>query len=195
MNRSFQRRRNRKNAGLGGEEVNTIDAPVLRALVSEIALVSTEVERRPRGPVRCLHLDQPRTTTVVERQNIVPRAVSVLSRDPSNLASEICSVRIPEVPAFYIDDERFTSLSQCAVPIIALDRIELSHKAVKAVWDCLRVRREHRSVDEYRRLGNCMRFGRRDAVEERRVFGQTAVDRIEDRGLIVPFGDITRYSR
>jgi hypothetical protein len=48
----FQGRRNGKDARVSGEQVNPVDAPFGRHLLSEIPLVAAQIERRARRPVR-----------------------------------------------------------------------------------------------------------------------------------------------
>jgi len=87
--------------------MNAIDTPLCRPLHCQITLVAAQVEGRPCRTVRGFHLDQPRATALVEGQNVVARAVSVLRGYPSDFSGQIPPVGVGELAPLEIDYESF----------------------------------------------------------------------------------------
>ena len=107
----LKRRRYGENAWLPGEQVHAINAPFRGALRRQLALIATQKERRPRGPVGGLHFDEALMAVWIKRVDVVTGPVSVFFRYPSDLSSQVVTISLSELFSFNLDNKGLAGLS------------------------------------------------------------------------------------
>jgi DNA (cytosine-5)-methyltransferase 1 len=129
VNSALQRRRNPENARFLGEHVNPIDTPLCRPLCGKVELVPTQIKRSACRSVGGFHLDESRAAVLIERQNVITGAISVLVGDPPNLQGQVRVVGFRKLPSFKINNKGFPGFAERTVAAVPFDGIKFPNKA------------------------------------------------------------------
>lgn len=125
-----------EDAGLPGEKMDAVNAPVGRPFDGQGALIPGEEKRGSGGPVCCLNFDEALGSILgIVGEYVVAGAISFFVCHPTDFLCEIDAVEAGQPAALDLDDKLLTGSAERAVALVPFNGIELADEAPQGLRD------------------------------------------------------------